>query len=34
LRPGGVVDLDMAAALLVRELRSGLIGRISLETPD
>jgi ribosome biogenesis GTPase A len=33
LRPGGLVDLDMAAQLLVREFRAGSIGRISLEAP-
>ncbi len=33
LRPGGIVDLRMAAGILVREFRSGVIGRISLETP-
>jgi len=32
LRPGGVVDLDMAAQLLVREFRAGSIGRITLES--
>jgi ribosome biogenesis GTPase A len=33
LRPGGVVDLHRAAEVLVREFRSGAIGRISLEAP-
>jgi ribosome biogenesis GTPase A len=30
---GGNVDLQRASELLLRELRSGLIGRVSLETP-
>jgi ribosome biogenesis GTPase A len=34
LRRGGVVDLDRAAEVLLRELRAGKIGRISFETPD
>jgi len=34
LIPGGEVDLQRASELLLRELRAGLIGRISLETPD
>ena len=34
LRPGGVIDLHKAAELCLHELRSGKIGRISLETPD
>jgi ribosome biogenesis GTPase A len=33
LRPGGVVDLDVVAQLLVREFRAGSIGRITLELP-
>jgi len=33
LRAGGVVDLDMAAQILVREFRSGAIGRVTLELP-
>src|SRR5688500_15393374 len=33
LRPGGIVDLDMASQLLVREFRAGSIGRITLEEP-
>ena len=32
-RPGGLVDLHKAAEIFVRELRSGAIGRISLEAP-
>lgn len=34
LRPGGVIDLHKAAELCLHELRSGKIGRISLETPE
>jgi ribosome biogenesis GTPase A len=34
LRRGGVVDLERAAEVLLRELRAGKIGRISFETPD
>jgi ribosome biogenesis GTPase A len=33
LRAGGRVDMDKVAKLLLSELRSGTIGRISLETP-
>jgi ribosome biogenesis GTPase A len=33
LRSGGVVDLHKASEILVREFRSGGIGRITLETP-
>jgi ribosome biogenesis GTPase A len=33
LRAGGRVDMDKVAKLLLSELRSGMIGRISLETP-
>lgn len=33
LRPGGQPDLDRAAALFLRELREGKLGRISLERP-
>ncbi len=33
LRSGGRVDMDKVAKLLLAELRSGMIGRISLETP-
>jgi ribosome biogenesis GTPase A len=33
LRSGGVVDLDKAAKILLSELRGGVLGRISLETP-
>jgi ribosome biogenesis GTPase A len=34
LRAGGRVDLDKAAKILLAELRSGALGRITLETPD
>jgi ribosome biogenesis GTPase A len=34
LKKGGVIDLERAAGTLLRELRSGAIGRISLETPE
>jgi ribosome biogenesis GTPase A len=34
LRTGGRVDLDKAAKILLAELRSGALGRITLETPD
>ncbi len=33
LRSGGQVDMDKAAKLLLSELRQGILGRISLETP-
>jgi len=33
LRSGGRVELDKAAKILLAELRSGSLGRISLETP-
>jgi ribosome biogenesis GTPase A len=33
LRAGGVVDLHKAADILIHEFRSGVLGRISLETP-
>ena len=31
---GGIVDLTKAGTILITELRSGLFGPISLETPD
>lgn len=34
LRPGGHVDIDKTAKILISELRSGILGRISLETPS
>jgi ribosome biogenesis GTPase A len=33
LRSGGRVDMDKVSKILLAELRSGMIGRISLETP-
>jgi ribosome biogenesis GTPase A len=33
LRPGGVVDRHKAADALIHDFRSGVLGRISLETP-
>ena len=33
LRPGGHVELDKAAKILLTELRAGKLGRISMETP-
>ena len=33
LRAGGHVDMDRVAKILLAELRAGMIGRISLETP-
>lgn len=34
MRKGGSVELDKAAVLLITELRAGLLGRITLETPE
>ncbi|MCK5895912.1 MAG: ribosome biogenesis GTPase YlqF [Cocleimonas sp.] len=34
LRSGGVVDLVKASKILLTELRAGVLGRITLETPD
>jgi len=34
LQKGGVVNLQKASEVLIRELRAGKIGRISLETPE
>lgn len=34
LQSGGYVDYDKAAELIIRELRSGKLGRISFETPE
>lgn len=34
LRPGGHVDRDKAAKILLSELRAGSLGRITLETPE
>ncbi|BDG60596.1 ribosome biogenesis GTPase YlqF [Caldinitratiruptor microaerophilus] len=33
LRPGGLPDADRAAALILRELREGRLGRLTLEQP-
>jgi ribosome biogenesis GTPase A len=33
LKAGGHVDLDKTAKILLNELRTGMLGRISLETP-
>jgi ribosome biogenesis GTPase A len=34
LRSGGVVDADKAAKIVLTEIRSGTLGRITFETPD
>ena len=34
LKKGGIIDLGKASEIFIRELRSGLIGRISFETPQ
>jgi ribosome biogenesis GTPase A len=34
LKTGGVVDMDKISKIFLSELRSGMIGRISLETPE
>lgn len=34
LRGGGVIDLHKAADILIHEFRDGVLGKISLETPD
>jgi ribosome biogenesis GTPase A len=34
LRAGGLIDVDRVAKILLNELRSGTLGRVSLETPD
>lgn len=34
MRKGGVVDLQKAGSILITELRAGLFGPVSLETPD
>jgi ribosome biogenesis GTPase A len=33
LRPGGVIDLHKASEILLHDIRSGALGRISLENP-
>ena len=34
LRPGGVIDLQRASELLIHDIRSGALGRLSFETPE
>ena len=34
LKKGGIVDLDKTCKLLIKELRTGKLGRISFETPE
>ena len=34
LKKGGVVNMQKASELLIRELRTGKIGKISFETPQ
>ncbi len=34
LRSGGIIDLHKASEILVHELRTGVLGRVSLETPS
>ena len=34
LQKGGVLDLERAAEVFLRELRAGKLGRISFETPE
>lgn len=34
MRKGGVVDLQKVAVLFITELRAGLLGRLTLETPE
>jgi ribosome biogenesis GTPase A len=34
MRKGGLADLHKASEILVNEFRSGMLGRISLETPE
>jgi ribosome biogenesis GTPase A len=34
LKTGGQIDLDKTSKILLNELRTGMLGRISLETPD
>ena len=33
LRPGGVIDIQRASEILIHEIRSGALGRLSFETP-
>lgn len=34
LRPGGIIDRQRAAEILIHEIRSGALGRLSFETPE
>lgn len=34
LRAGGIIDLQRAAEILIHEIRSGALGRLSFETPE
>jgi ribosome biogenesis GTPase A len=34
LRPGGVIDLQRASEILIHDIRSGALGRLSFETPE
>jgi ribosome biogenesis GTPase A len=34
LRPGGRIDLHKASEILLHDLRSGALGRITMETPE
>lgn len=34
LRPGGVIDIQRASEILIHEIRSGTLGRLSFETPE
>jgi len=34
LRAGGMVDLERASKILLTELRAGMLGRVTLETPE
>ena len=33
LRAGGVIDIQRASEILIHEIRSGTLGRLSFETP-
>ena len=34
LRAGGVIDIQRASEILIHEIRSGVLGRLSFETPE
>ncbi len=34
LRAGGIVDMQRSAEILIHEIRSGMLGRLSFETPE